>query len=94
MQAGERRERRALEAKRHVLDRRAGSVAARTEVLQCMQPGRRLPQHQGNQRQPGDQRFAAYEQVRYLYNSGIFLQRPVDRQPRRMALGATITMRH
>jgi hypothetical protein len=94
MHPGERRERSALEAQLHMLDRCASCVSSGTEVLQCMEAGRRLPQHQGNQRQPGDQRFARYEQVRYLDSSSIFLQRPADRQLRRGTLGPSITMRH
>jgi hypothetical protein len=46
-----------------MLDRRAGRIAFQPEVLERMQPGRRLPQHQGDQRQEGDQRFAGQDQV-------------------------------
>jgi hypothetical protein len=54
-----------------LLGRTTGRVAAGAEVLQRMQTGRRLPQDQGNQREPGDQRLTNGEQVRYLGNAGI-----------------------
>ena len=62
---------RALQAQLDMLDRPTGCVAAGAEVLQRMQSGRRLPQDQGKQREPGDQRLTDCEQVRYLGNAGI-----------------------
>jgi len=62
----ERGERGALEAQLDVLRRRARSIAARPEVLERVQPRRRLPQHQGKQREEGDQRFAGGLQASYL----------------------------
>jgi hypothetical protein len=52
-----------------LLGRTTGRVAAGAEVLQRMQSGRRLPQDQGQQREPGDQRLPDCEQVRYLGKS-------------------------
>jgi hypothetical protein len=54
-----------------MLDRPTGCVAAGAEVLQRMQSGRRLPQDQGKQREPGNQRLTDCEQVRYLGNASI-----------------------
>jgi len=87
MDPGKRGEGCALEAQLRVLGRRAGCVAPVAEVLQCMQPGRRLPQYQGHQCQPGDQRFAGHEQVRYLGSPSIFLQQCADRQLQRGTCG-------
>ncbi len=62
---------RALQAPLDMLARPTGCIGAGAEVLQRMQPRRRLPQDQGNQRQPGDQRLTNGEQVRYLSTAGI-----------------------
>jgi len=69
---GKRREGRALQAQRDMLLGRAtGCVASGAEVFQRMQSSRRLPQNQGKQRDPGDQRLTDCEQVRYLGKAGI-----------------------
>jgi hypothetical protein len=69
---GKRREGRALQAQLDMLlGRHTGCIAAGTEVLQRMQSRRRLPQDQGQQREPDDQRLTDCEQVRYLGNAGI-----------------------
>ena len=60
--ASERRERRALEAQLDVRRRGLRSVAARSEVLERMQPCRGLPEGQGKQCQEGDQRSAGRDQ--------------------------------
>ena len=62
----ERGERGALEAQLDVLRRRARGVAARTEMLERMHPRRRLPQHEGEQREESDQRSAGGSQESYL----------------------------
>ena len=67
----ERGERGALEAQLDVLHRRARSIAARPEVLERVQPRRRLPEDEGQQREEGDQRSAGQEQVRFLGGPGI-----------------------
>ena len=69
---GEGSEGRALQAQLDMLLGRPPScVAAGAEVLQRMQSGRRLPQDQGKQREPDDQRLTDCEQVRYLSKAGI-----------------------
>jgi hypothetical protein len=54
-----------------LLGRATGCVASGAEVFQRMQSSRRLPQNQGKQREPGDQRLTDCEQVRYLGKAGI-----------------------
>jgi hypothetical protein len=66
MRAREWGERGAFEAHLHVLGRRACRVTAQTEVLQRMQPRRRLPEDKGDQREEGDQRSARGLQASYL----------------------------
>jgi len=68
---GKGREGRAVQAQLDMLDRPTGCVAAGAEVLQRMQSRRRLPQDQGKQRKPDDQRLTNCEQVRYLGSAGI-----------------------
>lgn len=66
MGTGKRGEGGALEADLRVLRRHAGRVVTRTQVLQDVQPGRRLAQDQGQQGQERDQRSAGGSQGAYL----------------------------
>jgi hypothetical protein len=59
---GERSERDTLETQCRVLRGCAGRVAFRPEVLEHMQPGRRLRDDERDQGQEGDQRFAGQDQ--------------------------------
>ena len=62
MRPGNRSERGALETKRWVLPGYAGRIAFRPEVLEHMQPGRRLRYDERDQGQEGDQRSAGQDQ--------------------------------
>lgn len=77
MRARERGERGALEAQLDVLRRRARGIAARPEVLEHVQPRRRLPKHEGQQREESDQRSAGGLQASYL-ESRIILSQPAQ----------------
>ena len=62
MRPGNRSERGALETEREVLPWCAGRIAFRPEVLEHMQPGRRLRDDERDQGQEGDQRSAGQDQ--------------------------------
>ena len=62
MRPGKRGERGALETERRVLPWRAGRIAFRPEVLEHMQPGRRLRDDERDQGQENDQRSAGQDQ--------------------------------
>lgn len=66
MRTRERGERGAIEAELDVLRRSARGIAARPEMLEHVQPRRRLPEDQGQQREEGDQRSAGGLQASYL----------------------------
>lgn len=68
---GQRRLGRAIGTNLDMLRRRAGTVLAGAEMLGRMQRGRRLPEHQREQREDGYQRSAVRGQCRILSTSSI-----------------------
>jgi hypothetical protein len=66
MRSGQRRERRTLQAEQRVLSRQPGRVAMHPEMLERVQPGRRLRDEQCDQGQEYERRFPGSDQGSYL----------------------------